>query len=118
MVTEELQGLRDSGKILHYDRMLRCYAVTGSRGEKITYRLSTKHPSTVMFRYGYMRVTRVRVSGKILYYDQMLRCYGVTDCKGEKITYSLSTKHPSTVMFRYCYMRVTRVTGLWKTTAL
>ena len=56
---ESYEGYGSLEKILHYDQMLRCYGVTGPQRIEQNLYFIIKHPCTVMFRYGYMRVTRV-----------------------------------------------------------
>ena len=75
MVTRELQGLRDSGNILDYDKMLRCYGVTGSIGETVTYFIIRK------VRYDHVSVwlhESYKGYGSLEKYCIMIKFYDVT----------------------------------------
>ena len=77
MITLELQWLQDVGKLLHYDQMLRCYTVIGSRREKITYIWSSKIHIRPCLGMVTLELQWLQDAGILLHYDRMLRSYTV-----------------------------------------
>ena len=59
-------------KLLYYNQMFRCYIVTGSRGEEITYFIIQIR---TCFGMGTLQLQWLQDTGKLLHYGQMLRYY-------------------------------------------